>query len=619
MKRYILPLLLLSFTFASAQSKKEEKADQLYNSYQYAEAVDTYSKLAKKSKADDGIYRKLGDSYYMLAQYQDAASWYGQLSEMNNAEVCYRYVQSLRASGDTQKAQQYMDSFVRLAPTDARAVAYKENPNYLADLQNAHPEVTVLQSKLNSKDAADFSAVLSSDDKVYFVSNRGGGKSDTWSDASYVSIYEADLKEDGSYADAKVLKDLKSKYHDGPVTLSSDGKTMFFARDGHAEKDFKKNKKNRVKVGQQGIYKAVNENGTWKMVEGLPFNSKEYSVTHPALSSDGKTLYFSSDMPGSIGTSDIWKVAIQPNGSYDKPENLGNKINSPGREVFPFITDNDLLYFASDGHLGMGGLDLYKIDLKNNSEIINLGAPYNSTQDDFGYSEQGEKAYLASNRSGKDNIYEASVLRTTDVKLLIVDAETNKPLSGAKITWKSLMDSPEQNAITTDESGALSTELNLDTAYTLAVSKSDYDTSEYTLDVNEMDATHKIALHKVVVEKVKEKAPIVFDDIYFAFDSAVISDAAAKDLNEVIRILKEDKKLGITVYSHTDAIGSETYNQALSERRAKATRDYIVAKGIDASRIKTEGLGSAKPKVNCDAPCSIEDRAQNRRSQITIE
>lgn len=622
MRQYILPLLLLSFTFAAAQSKKEQKADQLYDSYQYAEAIEAYSKLANKSKTDDAVHRKLADSYYMLAQYKDAAVWYGKLSNINDAEVCYRYVQSLRATGKTTEAKQYMDRFVQLAPRDARAIAYKDNPNYLANLQNAPAEVSMLQSELNSKDAADFSAVLSSDNKAYFVSNRGGGKNDSWSDASYVSIYTANLNADGTYTKPQVLNNLKSKYHDGPVTLSSDGKTMFFARDGHAERDFKKNKKNKVKVGQQGIYKAVNENDSWKVVEAMPFNNKEYSVTHPAISSDGKTLYFSSDMPGSIGTSDIWKVTIQPNGSYGKPENLGNKINSPGREVFPFITNNEVLYFASDGHLGMGGLDLYKVDLKNNGEVINLGAPYNSSQDDFGYSEQGEKAYLSSNRAGKDNIYEASVLQTIDINLLIVDASNNNPLSDATINWNALIDSPEQATRTTDASGEITTELNLNTTYALVVSKTGYETTEYTLDVNEETPTHKISMNKVVVEdKEKEivKAPIVFEDIYFAFDSAVITNAAAAELDQVVRILKGNKDLRISIQSHTDAIGASAYNQALSERRAKATQQYIVAKGIDASRISTKGLGSANPKVKCEEPCSIQDRAQNRRSQITIE
>lgn len=619
MKRYIIPLLLLSASVSFAQSKKEQKADQLYDSYQYAEAVEAYSKLANKSNADDAVYRKLADSHYMLAQYQEASSWYGKIGTISDAEVCYRYVQSLLATGNASKATQYMDQFMRLAPSDSRTVAYKKNPNYIASLKKDAAGVTVSSSKLNNKDAADFSAILSSDDKVYFVSSRDG-KSDSWSDGSYVSIYTADLNEDGSYTDAVVLKELKSKFHDGPVTLSSDGKTMFFARDGHASKDFKKNKKEQVKIGQQGLYKAVNENGTWREVEALPFNSTEYSVTHPALSSDGKTLYFASNMPGSNGSSDIWKVSVNSDGSYGTPVNLGSKVNTPGREVFPFITDNDQLYFSSDGHLGMGGLDLYRVDLKNNGEVINIGAPYNSSQDDFGYSEQGAKAYLSSNRSGKDNIYEASVLLTTDVKLLIVDAEDGTILSGASVAWKSLMDSPLQSPIITDDNGAINSTLHLGSAYTLVVSKEGYETIEYTLDTNGKNLSHTISLQKIKVEEVvKDKTPVVFDDIYFAFDSAVISSSSAKELDEVVRVLKEDSTLKVTIRSHTDAIGASVYNKQLSEHRAQATKDYLLKNGVDSSRISTEGVGSTLPKIACDGPCSDKDRAQNRRSEIIIK
>lgn len=619
MKRYILPVLLLSVSLSYAQSKREQKADQLYNSYQYAEAVEAYTKLANKSKADDAIYQKLADSHYMLAQYQDASTWYGKLSTIDDAELCYRYVQSLRASGNTAKANEYMNRFVQLAPNDSRAVAFKKNPNYLSSLSKPAAGVTIKESKLNSKNASDFSAVLSSDNKAYFVSNRGGGHSDSWSDGSYVSIYTADLREDGNYGDIELLNDLRSKFHDGPVTLSSDGKTMYFARDGHASKKFKKNKKNQVKIGQQGIYKAVNENGKWREVEAMPFNSTEYSVTHPALSSDGKTLYFSSNMPGSIGTADIWKVSIHPDGSYGKPENLGSKVNTSGREVFPFVTDQGQLYFSSDGHLGMGGLDIFRIDLKSNGEVENLGVPYNSSSDDFGYSEQGDLAYFSTARSGRDNIYEANVLLTTEVKLLIVDTENDEVLSGASVTWKPLSESPSQSAMTTDSDGVTTSTVHIDSAYNLIISKSGYETIEYKLHVNEKNPTRIIGLKKVIKEVAKEKMPIVFNDIYFAFDSSVISNEAAKELDEVVRILQEDGSLEITIRSHTDAIGTSDYNKQLSERRAKATKDYLLKKGVSSLRIFTEGVGSELPKVTCEGPCPEKDRAQNRRSQIIVK
>lgn len=608
---------MLSCGFGFAQSNKQKKADQLYSSYQYAEAIDAYNKLATKSEADDNLFRKLADSYYMLAHYKEASSWYAKIGTITDPETYFRYAQSLLATGNTSKAMECLKEFSKLAPSDLRAIEYLKNPNYLAELQNETSEITLSYSNLNSKDASDFSAILSPDDKVFFVSNREGGRNDSWSNSAYVSIYTADLQQDGSYSNIEILKELNSKYHDGPVTISSDGKVIFFARDGHASKSFKKDKKDQVKIGQQGIYKAINENGVWREIGGLPFNSKEYSVSHPSLSPDGKTLYFSSDMPGGYGSSDLWKVSVNADGSYGTPVNLGSEINTPGREVFPFISDNEELYFSSDGHLGMGGLDIFKVNLKRPKHIINLGLPTNSNQDDFGYSVQGELAYISSSRSGSDKIYEATVFHTIDIQFLIVDATNNTPLSDVEIVWKPLEDSSIQSTLITDANGIIKSSFRLDDTYILYVRKPGYEDTEYPLEVNNSSTLHTIKLNEIVKEK--EKAPIVFDDIYFDFDSFLITKAASSDLDEVVRILKEDNSLKITIRSHTDAIGSNEYNQSLSERRAKATQDYIVAKGIDVSRIHIEGVGSNDPKVSCDGPCSNEERAQNRRSQIIIK
>lgn len=620
MKKIIIPVLLLATSFGFAQTKQKNKADALFDSYQYTQAIEAYTSIVDNNKANQEVYRRLGDANYLLSQYSEAANWYAKLDSFQNTETLYRYAQSLKSKGDLTGAKSAMDKFAMQVPSDERAKVYRANPSYISDLQKENQNIKTSASTLNASGSSSFGAVLSSDDKVYFVSTRGSTRKDSWTNDNYLDIFEADYEQNGSYSSATALKALNSNYHDGPLTISSDGKTIYFARDGHADRKFKKEKsdKKRLKVGQQGIYKAVSEKGNWKIVEALPINSTEYSVTHPSLSADGKTLYFSSNMPGGSGESDIWKISINADGTYGQPVNLGERINTPGREVFPFIAEGNVLYFASDGHLGLGGLDIYKVNLDSNEAPVNLGNPINSNQDDFGYSSLGELIYFSSNREGIDRIYEALIDRFIDIELLIVDSEDNKPLADAEIIWESLAHSDKHDKSTTEANGKVVTSLDYDSAYKLTITKNSYEPQDYTLDINNGEASHIISMTKIKetpaeVEKVRN-----FQDIYFAFDSVVITEETKSYLTELISTLKEKAHLKVKLRAHTDNIGSAAYNLQLSERRAQATKDFLVSKGIDSSRVSVEGVGYSDPKVNCDGPCDRQSRSKNRRAQLLI-
>ncbi|HMK06296.1 MAG TPA: hypothetical protein VK476_02125, partial [Flavobacterium sp.] len=369
--------IALSFVIISsslcAQTKDTEKADKLYNRYEYVDAAAEYVKLVEKGKGDGYIYKQLADTYYNMFNTAAAAQWYAKATETTqDAETYYRYAQMLKSNGKYEESNKQMQKFASLAPNDQRAKTFKENPNYIPRLLDKQKLYDVKSLDVSS-DKSEFGAVLYGTD-FYFTSARNGARKDYgWNDEPFLDVYKANYNEDGTITNAGTVTSLNSKYHDGPLTISADGNTVYFTSDSFREKEFTKDKKNHLKLGRNNLFMATKDGNGWKNITSLPFNSKDYSTSNPSLSRDGKTLYFSSDMPGSVGGVDIWKVAVNADGSFGTPENLGKKVNTEGNESFPFIADdNATLYFASSGKQGFGGLDIYKIDLKG-GEATNLG------------------------------------------------------------------------------------------------------------------------------------------------------------------------------------------------------------------------------------------------------
>ena len=380
--------IALSFVIASgsivAQNKDTQKADKLFNRYEYVTATQEYLKLVDKGKSDAYVYKQLADTYFNMFNTAEAAKWYAKATESTQeAETYYRYAQMLKANGKYEEANKQMQKFTSLAPNDQRAKTFKENPNYVPRLLDKQKLYDVKTLEINS-DKSDFGAVLY-DNELYFTSARNASRKDYgWNKEPFLDLYKADYNTDGTLTNARTITELNSKYHDGPITISSDGNTAYYASDSFRESSFEKDKKN--KLSRNNLFVVTKENGKWAKSISLPFNSKEYSTSNPSLSRDGKTLYFSSDMPGSIGGVDIWKVVVNTDGSFGTPLNLGTKVNTEGNESFPFIADdNSTLFFASSGKPGLGGLDIFKIDLSKSEEAQNMGKPINTEKDDFAF------------------------------------------------------------------------------------------------------------------------------------------------------------------------------------------------------------------------------------------
>ena len=401
--------------------------------------------------------------------------------------------------------------------------------------------------------------------------------------------------------------------------MTQEGNTVYFARNSFRASSFKKNKKNNLKLGRNNIYKATKDGDKWTNITSLPFNSKEYSTSSPSVSRDGKTLYFSSDMPGTLGDVDIWKVAVNEDGSYGTPENLGKNVNTEGKESFPFINDdNNTLYFASSGRQGFGGLDVFQVDLSKNEKASDIGQPVNTEKDDFALSLNQEKniGFLSSNRNGVDNIYTAIPVCSVEIITKVTDAKTGAPLANATVA---IVDD-KKNVITkemSNENGEVVYRVDCNKDFVIQASKDGYESNSFPVAKSKGGKTN-ISATLQPINAIVTETEVTLKPIFFEFNKSNITQDAAFELNKLVEAMKSNPAMVIMVKAHTDNKGSDAYNMDLSDRRAKSTVQYVISKGIAKNRISGKGYGESEPKVDCKDKCSEEDHAANRRSEFLI-
>lgn len=613
--------IALSFVAISAsvfaQNKDTKAADKLFSRYEYVSAAKEYQKLVDNGKGDGYVYKQLADTYYNMFNTTEASTWYAKATESSqDAETYFRYAQMLKANGKYEEANKQMNKFASMVPNDLRAKAFKENPNYVPKILGKNVSYTV-NSLAVSSDKSDFGAVMY-DNTLYFTSARNGARKNYgWNDEPFLDVYTSIMGDSGTFSEASTLTSVNSKFHDGPVTISSDGNTMYFSSDSFREGLFEKDKVNKLKLGKNNLYVATKSGDSWTNIKPLPFNSKDYSLSNPSLSRDGKTLYFSSNMPGSLGGVDIWKVSVNGD-TYGAPENLGNKVNTEGNESFPFIADdNSTLYFASSGKQGLGGYDVYQIDLAKGSEAVNMGKPVNTEKDDFAFTFNKAKnlGFLSSNRNGNDDIFSATPICGVDLLVVVTNAKTGEILSNAKVA---ILDD-KKNVIATETSndkGEVNFRVECDKPYSIQASKDGFEGNVFPV-AKSKGPTAKVDAALQPIDVIVTPTEIILKPIYFEFDKSNITQEGAFELDKLVQVMKNNDKLVIYAKSHTDRRGSDDYNMTLSERRAQATVQYVISKGISAERISGKGFGESEPKVACDK-CTEEEHSQNRRSEFLI-
>ncbi len=637
-----LSILLLTFNQTYSQSKAVEKGNKLFERYAYDDAIKLYLRATKDDQKSTELFANLADSYYHNADMENAVVWYESLMshdlEAVKGEYYFRYSQALKAIGEYTKSDLWLERLSDLNTNDSRASSLKYDPNYLEEIEAQSNRFNVSPVSVNTS-FSDFAAGFG-DRGVIFASSREEGVSKKmthkWTGLPFLQLFSAKISEDGNLKNAKKLVgDFNSKYNESSVAVTDDGKTMYFTRNSF-DNGYQKDKSGIIRLK---LYRASFNGNGWSDIIELPFNSTEYSVAHPALSADNSQLYFASDMPGTNGLSDIYVVDINADGTYSEPLNLGDQINTEGRDTFPFMSKNGDLYFASDGHLGLGGLDVFVcMDAANPTKdnIFNVGRPINSKKDDFAFviDDETSLGYFTSNRSGgrgSDDIYRFLQLEplNTTCETLVVGTVVNKK-TGEIIPEASVVIYNEKSQsvkdLKSDEKGEFSFMLDCgEEAFTAIGTKETFKQGTDSFKIEGKDAEVKLTIEldpKDTVASIGQDLAKVLNlnPIYFDFDRSFIRADARLELEKVIAYMNEYPSVKIDVRSHTDSRGKDSYNLALSKRRNKSTIKYIIERGISENRLTGRGYGETQHVNECSnrVKCSEEQHQLNRRSEFIV-
>ncbi|MEP2936342.1 MAG: OmpA family protein [Gilvibacter sp.] len=614
----ILFFIAVSMSTVTAQNKDTKAADKHFDRLEYTDAIEDYEKLIKRGKADSYVYERLATAYYNINDTENAAKYYKRVVDQKgvDAESVYNYAQALRANGKFMEAGNAMQQFANMKPRDSRAKDFMANPNYMPALLDNSPRYTVANAGDINSEYSEFGGTMNGN-TFYFSSARNKSRrSYGWNDQPYLDIYSA-TKTDEVIGSAELIPgDVNTKYHEGTVAFSADGNRIYFDRNNYYKGKYSKDEEG---VNQLSIYTAQLVNGKWADVKPVPFNDKNYSTGHPTLSKDGKTLYFVSDRPGGVGSSDIYSVSVAANGSFGTPQNM-SAVNTEGKEVFPFIADSGALFFSSDGHLGLGGLDVFSYA---DGEVTNLAMPVNSSGDDFAFSidESTMTGFVSSDRQGgkgSDDIYMVNEIPSCDVEIVatVIDNTTGDAISGAQVD---IYDA-QRNKLGTEMSNSSGQVVFMgvcDEVYGLTAQKEGYESGTASASSSTAGPL-AVTVGMNPIEEIIVEDRVVLNPIYFDLDKSNIKPQAAFELDKLVQIMKKYPTMVIKIESHTDNRAGDNYNMKLSDRRAKSTMQYVISKGIDASRLSAEGKGESQPLVACGGSCTEAQHQQNRRSDFII-
>ncbi len=640
LRTFLAATIVLS-TLAFAQDKNSEKAKKDFDQYAYSKAIEKYETLVEKGYTEEQIYKNLGDANYANANYKEAADWYGKLFSLETANVdtdyMYRYAQTLKSTKDYKAADQWLAKFRASNSADVRAIKAADNLDYLNEIEENSGRYDIKNLAINSA-ASDFAPSMNGE-KLVFATARDSGKVarriHDWTNQPFLNLYSANPDETDFSAVNKLDQNANKKTHESSAVFTKDGKTVYFTRNNSQNGNFSRDDKG---VSRLKIYRAKVNEDNWSDIIELPFNGDDYSCAHPALSPDESKLYFASDMPGTVGESDIFSANINSDGSIGAPVNSGNVINTEARETFPFISSDNILYFASDGHPGLGGLDVFATSIEDmgNLNILNIGKPINTEQDDFSYivDKETNKGYFASNREGgkgSDDIYSFTENEPLDFNCYslvagrVIDEETKEPIGMAKV---SIFDAADKLISSIDTAADGSYEMSIECTegnFNVVAMKQDYLKNNKNFTVVKSKDTGDVI---VSLEKELKKAPVGTDlakflniePVYFDYDKWFIRPDAKISMEKILTYFKEYPNTKIQIGSHTDSRASKAYNIRLSDKRANATMEYLVQKGVAAENLKALGFGETMLTNECfnNVKCDDQKHQENRRSEFII-
>jgi outer membrane protein OmpA-like peptidoglycan-associated protein len=605
-------------------SQNTKKTNQLFEDKAYKAAASAYENLNKTPE----ILQNLSDAYYYIGDKEKAVNTYELLIKdqgtILDVDRKFRYGQALKSLQRYEEADAILSQYFENTQNTHLLIEemYKTvSHNYITNQMLGAEGVSEFGPSYYAKNQLVFASTRAQENPVY-----------AWNDLPYLNLYKGQIESNGTLSNIEPFSaKINTATHESNATFTKDGKRIYFNRT-----DNKRIKIDGKKVANIKIFTAELIDEKWTNIVALPFNNDSYNCEHPSVSYDEKTLYFASDMPGSLGDFDIYKVTINDDGTYGIPENLGENINTKQREQFPYISKMNTLYFSSNGHPGLGGLDIFKYEITNKSvtSTVNLGSTANSSYDDFGFiiNEQSNTGYLSSNRDGKDALLsflrEENILTKYLVEGLVQDKNSKEVLPGSLVQ---LLDENRlviQDTIVDDNARYLfKTEPNK--KYTIRGTRGLYIPFDvdFSTDINGK-VSHNIYLSLEYYADAEEKidktdkgdVQVQLDRIFFDFDTWNIKPEAATILNVLVDLMKKYDEMEVEVSAHTDTRGPDTYNLELSKKRAAATLEYLVSQGIDRNRLSSIGYGEIQPLNRCikEVYCSDKEHDINRRCEFKV-
>ena len=622
---FLIGIFLVNALIAQKQLPLQ-KADSVFKKKDYVNSIQLYNKALKKAKVEETQYInfQLGECYRFGNNFNEALKKYQKsINAGYDAPIVHLRIGEMQLkTGDYETAKTHIEQYVKAVPSDNLAAIRLESCNLGLKGETEKPLYEISNEKTLNSSTSDYGIAYFKNGKVIFASTRleGSSKIDPYTSQGFSNMYESfydQQKAEWSKAE-KLRGGINSNYNEGTFTYDQVTNTGFYMQcNGESGK----------KLNCSILCSNFNDNNnSWESPKIFEFNSPDFSVGHPSITSDGKTMYFVSDMPGGIGGTDIY--VIKKNGEvWGQPENLGNTINTIGDDMFPFVSGDSILVFASDGHPGFGGLDLYISQIKKGkfTKPVNMMPPINSSADDFTliFKNTENEGYFCSNRPGgvgDDDVYSYKLVPVLlSASGTVKDKTSGKNINDAVVLF--IGDDESVDSVYTNSKGKYEFDkINENTKYSIKVYKTGYLNDSKTLSVEEEKYSkefNKSTGYDLDFELIKiTKEEVKIDNIYYDYDKANLRSESKLELDKLVNILKETPDVKLQINAHTDERGARDYNIELSQRRAQSVVDYLILKGISFDRLLAKGYGFSTPLVK---KAKTEEQHQlNRRTTFKI-
>lgn len=627
---------------ASCANSLIKSGDREFDNLSFSKAITKYEKALKSRPNDLELKLKLADAHRQLNQSDEAEMYYKQVADSVDLPVAekLKFAQVLMKNNKYDEAKPFLEQYLEKYPTDQLARDLLSSTMRVDELKE--DTLAYLLKALPLDFTVSMFGPTRYGNGIVFAGETeitSAASTNPWTGYSFLDMFYIEKDASGHWdVPERFSSELNGRFHDGPATFNAAQDHIIYTRS--AMKNEKKQLVNENNENQFYLYESRKVDGKWTEPKELPFNNPNYSVGHPTLSSDGKTLYFSSNMPGGYGGSDIYKSTYDGK-NWGEPINLGKTINTPGNEVFPHIAKNGKLYFSSEGHQTLGGLDVF-VSQENNgiwSTPVNLAYPMNSSQDDFAIyiNDDDTTGFISSNRSGVDMIYEFTQVPPTFIVEGIASIKGSElPIDGVEITLINITDGDTARVITS-KSGKFKFNLLPKKSYKLIGHKEGYFRVSEEFTTGSKSEEKKINLKFEIDEIVESEsgagsggtadddskaAPKTYDigEVFYNYDKYDIRSDAKPTLNKLVQLLKDNPDINIEIQSHCDSRGSKEYNQQLSNKRAASVVNYLVENGISKDRLKSKGFGETRPVNRCvdGVECTEEEHQQNRRTEFIV-